>query len=143
MSSFRASITVIGIVFLMVTLGVILPITRIGDGVNQEGFAILSPGMYPKSLDQPVLSDTYKVKQNPGYDDMSASDIYVNYPQFPAKHCGTNNIRYWRRPTNGLCSPPGFCMGLYDATEPKIAPPPGVPNGIPRVNYYVSHKDQQ
>ena len=38
MSSFRASITVIGIVFLMVTLGVIIPITRIGDGVNQEGF---------------------------------------------------------------------------------------------------------
>ena len=68
MSSFRASITVIGIVFLMVTLGVIIPITRIGDGVNQEGFTILSPGMYPKSLDQPVLSDTYKVKQNPGHD---------------------------------------------------------------------------
>jgi hypothetical protein len=142
MSSIKASVTVIGIVLLIVTLGVIIPIVRIGDGVNQEGFITLSPGMYPKSLDDPILSDTYKVKKDPGYDKMSSSDIFVNYPQFPAKHCGTNNIRYWRRPTNGLCSPPGFCMGLYDATEPKITPPPDAPNGTPRVNYYVSHKQQ-
>ncbi len=35
MSSLRASITVIGIVFLLVTLGVIIPITRINDGNNE------------------------------------------------------------------------------------------------------------
>ena len=139
MLTVKAGITVVGLVLLIVCLGIIIPVTSIGDGVDKEGFAILSPGMYPKSVVVPILSDTYNVKQNPGYDNMSSSDIYVNYPQFPAKHCGTNNIRYWRRPTNGQCTPPGMCMGLYDATEPKITGSPAPPQGIPRVNYYVSH----
>ena len=139
MSSFKNNIALVGLVFLIVCIGVLLPVTQVNDGINKEGFALLEPGMYPLSVDSPLLSDTYDVKQNPGYDNMSAADIFVNYPQFPAKHCGTNNIRYWRRPTNGQCTPPGMCMGLYEATEPKIMPPADAPQGEPRVNYYVSH----
>lgn len=136
----NAGVAVVGFILLIICLGVVIPVTKIGDGVSKEGF--ISPGMYPSSMDNPLLSDTYKVKQNPGYDNMSASQIYVNYPQFPAKHCGTNNLQYWRRPTNGQCTPPGMCMGLYEATEPKIPPPPQAPQGVPRVNYYVSHLSQ-
>ena len=101
-------------------------------------------GKYPESVDNLLLADSYKVKKNPGYDAYSgSSDIYINYPQFNAKHCGTNNIRYWRRPTNGQCSPAGFCMGLYDATTPKIPPkltPPPIisKTGETRVNFYES-----
>ena len=78
----NAGTAVVGFVLLIICLGVVIPVTKIGDGVSKEGF--VSPGMYPSSVDNPLLSDTYNVKQNPGYDNMSASQIYVNYPQFPA-----------------------------------------------------------
>ena len=103
----------------------------------------LNGGKYPYSVNNPILADTYDVYKNPGYDNKGASDIYVNYPQFPSKHCTTNNVRYWRRPTNGQCTPPGFCMGLYKPTEPSIpsalkTPPITPKDGHSRVNYYVS-----
>ena len=125
---------IVSLIMIFVILGVVLPlVTR-----NKEG---MEAGAYPQAVDNPILADSYKVKKDPGYDwSSSSSDIYVNYPRFPAKHCGTNNIRYWRRPTNGQCTPPGMCMGLYEATDQKIPPPPIGPSfsQIPRVNYYVS-----
>ena len=123
----------VSLIMIFVILGVVLPLMN-----NKEG---MSAGAYPQAVDNPILADTYKVKKHPGYDKhSSASNIFVNYPQFPAKHCGTNNIRYWRRPTNGQCSPPGMCLGLYDVTEPKIPPKPIGPafGQTPRVNYYIS-----
>ena len=136
MYSVKIGIVTVGLVLLLVSYGVIIPLLEVPDGIEQESFS--SPGIYPSAVDNPLLADSYNVKTNPGYDNNGASNIYVNYPRFPAKHCGTNNIKYWRRPTNGLCSPPGMCMGLYDATEPTIPTPPAAPNGEPRVNYYVS-----
>lgn len=97
-----------------------------------------SPGKYPLSVTRPLLYGAYDMVKHPSYDANSASDIYVNEPQYPAKHCGTNNVRYWNRPTNGKCVPSGMCMGLYDITQQPIPPPLLPPNGIPRVNYYVS-----
>ena len=78
MSSFKNNIALVGLVFLIVCIGVLLPVTQVNDGINKEGFALLEPGMYPLSVDSPLLSDTYDVKQNPGYDNMSAADIFVN-----------------------------------------------------------------
>ena len=98
----------------------------------------LTSGNYPNSVTKPLLDGVYKVKKNPGYDNSGSQDIYKNYPTFDSKHCGTNNIRYWRRPTNGQCTPTGMCMGLYDVTEPNIPPPPLPPKGTKRVNYFVS-----
>ena len=125
---------IVSLIMIFVILGVVLPFIT----CNKEG---MQAGAYPQTLNNPLLADSYKVKQNPGYDWYSSStDIYVNYPRFSAKHCGTNNIRYWRRPTNGQCTPPGMCMGLYKATKQKIPPPPIGPSfsQIPRVNYYIS-----
>ena len=128
------SISVVSLIMIFVILGVVLPLVT----CNKEG---MQAGAYPQALDNPILADSYKVKQNPGYNwSSSSTDIYVNYPHFSTKHCGTNNIRYWRRPTNGQCMPPGMCMGLYEATKQKIPPPPIGPSfsQIPRVNYYIS-----
>lgn len=98
----------------------------------------LTSGIYPDSVTRPLLDGVYTVKKNPQYDNSSSQDIYKNYPTFSSKHCGTNNIRYWRRPTNGQCTPAGMCMGLYDATEPTIPSPLVPPKGTKRVNYFVS-----
>ena len=98
----------------------------------------MSSGIYPDAVIQPLLSDVYNVSKNPGYDDKSSSDIYTNYPQFPAKNYSSNNIKYWRLPTNGRCMPSGMCSGLYDNTEPAVPIPPIAPVGNPRVNYFVS-----
>ena len=98
----------------------------------------MSAGIYPISAGQPLLSDVYNVSKTPGYDNKSSSDIYTNYPQFPSKHYSSNNIKYWRLPTNGTCIPSGMCSSLYDVTEPTIPAPPLAPIGNPRVNYFVS-----
>ena len=101
-----------------------------------EGF--LSSGKYPLSVDQPLLYNDYLVNKNPGASAISASQQYVDYPVFPASSCGTNNLRYWRRPTNGQCSRADMCGGLYMNTKQKIPPPPVAPKwgaGL-RVNYF-------
>lgn len=126
---------IVSLIMIFVILGVVLPLVT----CSKEG---MSAGAYPQAVDSPILADSYKVKKDSGYDWTSgSSDIYVNYPRFPAKHFGTNNIRYWRRPTNGQCTPLGMCMGLYEATEQKIPLPPIGPSfaQLPRVNYYVSN----
>ena len=108
--------------------------------MQKEGF--ISSGEYPCAVENPLLVGAYKVKKNPGYNnEVNSEDINVNYPSFSSKHFGTNNIKYWSRPTNGLCTPPGFCMSLYADTEQEI---PKVPSGptwdkTPRVNYYVAN----
>lgn len=125
---------IVSLIMIFVILGVVLPLASRG----KEG---MTGGAYPQAVDNPILADAYRVKKDPGYDwASSASTIYVNYPTFPADHCGTNNIRYWRRPTNGQCTPPGMCMGIYEATEQKIPPPPIGPafGQTTRVNYYIS-----
>lgn len=102
----------------------------------------LQPGKYPISVDKPLLHGVYKVKKNPGVSDNEAANIYKNYPVFPASCSYNNNIRYWKKPTNGTCSPAEFCGNLYkDTIHPIPAPPPQPEwdNGI-RVNYYESSK---
>jgi hypothetical protein len=123
-----------GLVLLIAVAALITSLTK-----NKEGF--FSAGSYPCSVDGPLLIGSYKEKKDPGYNVKSTAEaIYPDYPDFPADHCGTNNIRYWRRPTNGTCSPPGFCRALYEDTEPVIPPPPNAPpfTSVPRVNFYVA-----
>ena len=98
------------------------------------------PGKYPISVDRPLLYKNYNVSQNPGISTNGAEQNYVNDPVFPAHSCINNNIRYWRRPTNGLCSAPDFCGNLYTNTEPNIpdsAVAPEWDTGV-RVNFFDS-----
>ena len=78
---------------------------------KKEGYSNLglNPGAFPLMVDQPLLFNDYKVQTQPGESGLNASDIYVNYPIFPATSMQNNNIRYWTRPTNGTCTPPEMC----------------------------------
>ena len=120
-----------GLIIVLVILLLIQPST-------QEGFS-LHPLPYG-DLENPILHD-YKERKHPQITDNGSQQIYRNYPVFPADSCKNNNIRYWRRPTNGKCSPAEFCGSLYDSTHQVIpGPPPSPPwSGITRVNYYASY----
>jgi len=124
------------LIVLVAMLVLVIPAV-LGAGKMTETF---SAGEYPCAVSQLPLADSYKTVADPGYTKNSVQDIFQNYPLFDAKHCGTNNIRYWRRPTNGLCTPPGMCGGLYETTEPVIPPQPSAPTWSqePRVNFYVA-----
>lgn len=124
------------LIILVAMLVLVMP-TVLGTGSIVEP---LSGGKYPCTVSQLPLADSYKVVSDPGYTKNNAHDIYHNYPHFEAKHYGTNNVRYWRTPTNGLCSPPGMCGGLYETTEPNIPPQPIPPTWTEshRVNFYVA-----
>jgi hypothetical protein len=108
---------------------------------TKEGFRpLLSPGYYPLSDDKPLLYDVYKVKANPGITKDGIEDIYKDYPIQPANSLDVTFSQYWPLPTDGTCSPPEICNGLY---EPLPPPPPAKPVQAPswcdnrlRVNFY-------
>ena len=117
---------------IFLVIGLIVPMFL---KMNVEG---MEPGSYPTSVSNPLLIDTYKMKKNPGLSNRNAVDNYnLDFPHFPAGSCGTNNVRYWRRPNNGTCSPPSFCSSIYETTDQKMSGDPQPPEGTPRVNYYV------
>lgn len=131
----------------ILTLFFVLTIVIIVTSVAPQFFSVYSlenfenPGEYPLSEDVPLLYGDYNVQENGGISKNNASDIYTNYPVFPASSCKINNIRYWRRPTNGKCSRAEMCGNLYSDTKPNIPPqPPLLDWGqVPRVNYYKAH----
>ena len=130
MKGYRKGLLSLLMIFLLI--GIIVPMFL---NVNIEG---MEPGNYPKSVSSPLLSDTYNVKKNPGLSMRSSEENYkLDFPHFPAGSCGTNNIKYWRRPNNGMCSPPSFCSSIYESTDQKMFEEPEAPQGNPRVNYYV------
>ena len=99
-----------------------------------------SIGSHSEITDDSLLVHDYN-KANPQHlGTKGYSDIYKNYPIFPADSELNNNIRYWRRPTNGTCVPPELCGGFYRDTVRNIPPNliSPVPNQGIRVNYYDS-----
>lgn len=124
-----------GLMF-VIFMGLIL--ASIQNKYMVEGFG--QPGVYPVAVVKPLLYDSYNVSKNPGLSMNGAEQNYVNKPVFPATSSNTNNIRYWRRPTNGLCTPPNLCGNLYIDTDQNI-PPSAIPlewDVGTRVNFYVS-----
>lgn len=103
--------------------------------------SFLTYSNYPEKNDQMLLSGDYVTQPTPSISDNNASDIYLNTPIFPATSEYNNNIRYWKRPTNGKCITAEFCGNVYDDTMhtiPKSLQPPS--SDKPRVNYYESSK---
>ena len=133
MKGSRKSLLSLLMIFLII--GIIVPMFL---NVNIEG---MEPGNYPVSVSSPLLYDSYDVKKAPGVSKRNASDNYrLDFPHFSSKHCGTNNIRYWRRPNNGKCTPPEMCSSIYKSTEPKMSNEIKNPayGQVPRVNYYIA-----
>ena len=108
--------------------------------VKKEGYANLNSGEYPTAVDKPILYNDYIVNPHQQLSALNASDIYKDYPSFPATSTQNNNIRYWSSPDNGTCSRAELCGSIYEDTPkanqniPKPAKQPGWDN---RVNYYV------
>lgn len=129
------------IFLILALLFAIISIPFIGN--NMEGYANLSPGLYPISDDVPLLHE-YPFKKNMGVSENTYEDNSTYYPIFGSSYGQyTNNVRYWATPNNGQCSPAEFCGGLYDDKKIDV---PDAPKEIPfsspdiRVNYYGSHK---
>ncbi len=104
---------------------------------RKEGF---TPGSFPEAIDHALLTGSYKAADPVSLGPYSAAQASQNSPIFPAGSCGTNNLRYWRRPGNGTTAFAEFDGALYQATEQKYPPPPPPPRwdaGI-RINFYDS-----
>jgi hypothetical protein len=109
---------------------------------KQEGFLnfptnYLTPGDFPLTVDKPLLNGDYNLKTPPYLSALNASEIYKEYPIFPAHSTKLNNIRYWTKPENGTCSRAEVCGYLYeDYTDQHIPPPLTNPGWNKRVNFY-------
>lgn len=105
----------------------------------RESFTNL--GVFPKSVDDLILNPWYpKHKPEPELSFEPQWKQYKNYPVFPARSNQTNNIKYWRQPNNGQCSPNNFCGKYYDDWKVELPCPPQCPgfDKDVRVNYYNS-----
>ena len=94
---------------------------------------------YPNGKKDMLLYGNYSTPTTPTISNNNSSDIYTNTPIFLANSKNNNNIRYWKRPTNGKCSPAEFCGDVYGDTLHVIPEGPSVPGANKtRVNYYES-----
>ena len=104
---------------------------------KKEGF---SSGIYPDEVDYPLLNGDYPLKKTPGLSTTNSEIASKEYPIFSASSFENNNVRYWKTPDNGKCSPATFCNSLYDIKQPPqlglVKPEPEWGNN--RVNYYLS-----
>ena len=135
--------TAIAILLLLSTLlflSIIYPIISSSDFLPTiENMSNLTSGNYPESDDNPILYNEFPVAFNPGVSDLGTEQMWPDYPVFPASSTINNNIRYWRSPDNGKCSPADMCGGLYNLKKGVTIPPAPQPPqwGVgTRVNYY-------
>ena len=102
-----------------------------------EGF--LTPGEYPREQTYPLLYEDYPLKKpKMELSTLGSEQLYKYYPVFSADSTKINNIRYWKTPNNGKCSPAEFCDAYYgEKSIPIDVVNPPVPEwGTQRVNYY-------
>lgn len=107
---------------------------------NKEGFATLG------AESAVLLSGDYPQKQDPGYQHGASYSVLWHEGADSTKGLGsyeqtTNNRKYWKNPSDGTCSPPGLCNGLYgekqlEEHKPPCQPPRLKPSKAVRVNYY-------
>ena len=132
------------IIFLMLVIvaGLYLaPVIKEGF-VNIQKVELL-PGIFPRSVDLPILDD-YPFIGKDSVSNLNSSQIWKDYPIFPAGDYRqiTNNLRYWKNPDNGLCSRADFCGALYNDAKAKtnyVYPlPPAEEGPGARVGYFRS-----
>ena len=109
--------------------------------ITQESFNTLNPGTVPTSETDPLLQQPLLTKT--GVSTLSSTDLWKFTPVFPAKSTKNNNIRYWKTPNNGNCTPPEMCGGIYSSDYSLNVPSPPKPLSFSvdrRVNFYKSHE---
>ena len=116
---------------------------------NIEGFSGINNdiiGIYPRAVDKPILDDYPLTNEKDVYDitNNSVKDIWREYPVFslPSFEQITNNLRYYKTPDDGTCTPPMFCNAFYKEKKVKsneVYPLPPVTDGEgTRVGYFRS-----
>jgi len=107
---------------------------------SRENF--VDSGIYPKSVTQPILTNSYPLKTPGG---LSSWNYSSQWKLFPIWSVGsykqkTNNVRYWEQPCNGTAAPADMCGGLYNKkkTPSDCIPPPPIRN-CRRVNYFCTN----
>ena len=123
----------------------VMSLFKINEGYSNLSIK-LEKGEYPIAVDNPILQCDYPVKENPQLSNLSSENIWKDYPVFSvgSYEQKTNNVRYWKNPNNGKCSPATFCNSIYNDKKIEIPPPPKAPewdNGI-RVNFYDTINDE-
>jgi hypothetical protein len=100
-------------------------------------------GVYPCSVDNVLVQDTYPAIGKNELSTNDANDIWWYYPIFKVGSYAqiTNNIRYSRNPDIGRCMPASMCGALYKDIENKTnyitpLPPVEVVGTGTRINYY-------
>lgn len=124
---------------LKVSFAVVILVYILFKNNNTEGF--LSWGEYPRDQTYPLLYEDYPLKQpKMKLSDLGSEQLYKYYPVFPADSTQINNIRYWKTPNNGKCSPAEFCDAYYGekSIEMTVLNQPEPEWGPNRVNYYES-----
>lgn len=138
--SVLALLAVIVLVLIIFNVNIINIIT-LKSFINKEPF-YSNPGCYPQSVTKPLLFDTYNLKKDMGLSNLGSEDLFTNDTVYSTTNLEVNNVRYWKVPNNGKCSPANVCGGIYDSNKilpknKKIKMQPWTTN-TKRVNYFVS-----
>jgi len=112
-----------------------------------EGFS-LSPGYFPKSVNQAILDDYPLIGKNETSNN-NYENIWWHYPVFSVGSFEqiTNNLKNWYNPDNGKCTRADFCGALYhdkkDVESNVITPlPPAEEGGGARVGYFRTEPNE-
>ena len=71
-------------------------------------------GDYPNSVDLPLLNGVYPIKKDVKLSQEGRDKLYELYPIHPANSPDINNVKEWKTPDNGNCSPAELCNAIYD-----------------------------
>lgn len=113
------------------------------SNINNKNYDLQTPGIYPQSVNYPILND-YPFTNLQGISNDNSSYIWKYYPVFslPSHEQITNNLRYRYNPDEGTCSRAEFCGALYKSISTKhneIYPLGPAQTGTgARINYYRS-----
>lgn len=129
--------------FAIFVFGLFLARMRKFEGFSTNKQDLETPGIYPVSIDKPIL-DSFPLTGSKDVSDKNYSDIWTEYPEFSKSSYDqtTNNLRYVKNPDNGTCIRADMCNALYKNKENKsniVTPlPPAEEGAGARVGYYRS-----
>ena len=91
----------------------------------------------------PLLANDFPLTEHQNYTNNSSSNLWTDYPVFKVGSFDqiTNNLRYFRNPDIGTCTPEIFCGSLYKDkphkhNTAKWLQPVSIDSSKVRVNYY-------
>ena len=116
---------------------------------TNEGFSgLLSPGDFPKSVNQVILDEFPQIGKNKT-SDYNYDEIWWQYPIFSLGSFKqiTNNLKHHRNPDQGTCIRADFCGAAYndnkDTKTNIITPLPEAEEGEgARVGYFRSEPNK-